>query len=102
MRKQTKLFGLIAILMTSLALGACAGTGQTTGEYVDDSVITAKVKTKLIEDPTTKARSINVVTQDGKVYLTGLVDTDAEKDRAEELAKQVSGVKSVTNELATK
>ncbi len=99
---QTKRFGLIATLIAFLALGGCAGAGQTSGEYVDDSVITSKVKTKLFEDPTTRGFGINVTTVDGTVYLTGLVDSRDEKKRAAELAEQVKGVKTVKNELTTK
>ena len=99
---RTKRLGFIIALVATTALGACAGTGQTSGEYVDDSVITSKVKTRLFEDPTTRAFGINVTTNDGVVYLTGLVDDRKEKERAEELAEGVKGVKSVKNELTVK
>jgi hypothetical protein len=102
MLSSTKRIGLITILLTALALGACAGAGQTTGEYVDDSVITSKVKARLFEDPATRGFGINVTTVDGVVYLTGLVDDRKEKNRAEELAQQTAGVKRVKNELTVK
>src|SRR6185369_11097891 len=99
---QAKRGGLIAALVAILTLGGCAGAGQTSGEYVDDSVITSKVKAKLFEDPATRGFGINVTTVDGTVYLTGLVESREEKTRAEDLAEQVNGVKTVKNELTTK
>ncbi len=71
----------------------------TTGQVVDDSMLTASVKTKLIEDSTTKAYEINVGTQNGVVQLTGFVDSTTMKARAGELARSVEGVKEVRNDL---
>lgn len=101
---NVKQIGKIAVMLFTLAFafGACAGAGTTTGRYVDDSVITTKVKTKLLEDAETKGLSINVTTDDGVVHLTGLVESQKEKDRAEVLAKQVDGAKLVKNELSVK
>jgi hyperosmotically inducible periplasmic protein len=99
-----KQIGKIAVLLFTLAfgVGACAGAGTTTGKYVDDSVITAKVKSELLRDPVTEGFKINVTTVDGVVHLTGLVDSEKEKQRAEEVAKQVNGAKLVENELTVK
>ncbi len=72
---------------------------ETTGEAVDDSMLTTSVKTKLVEDSTTKAGQINVGTQNGVVQLTGFVDSTAAKDRAGELARSVKGVVKVSNDL---
>jgi hyperosmotically inducible protein len=77
-------------------------SGQTAGAVVDDSVITAKIKTELIADPKTKAGQINVTTENGMVQLAGFVDTAAEKAKAEEIARSVSGVRGVRNELDVK
>ena len=66
---------------------------------VDDSMLTASVKTKLVEDSTTKAYEINVGTQKGVVQLTGFVDSTTMKTRAGELARSVEGVKEVRNDL---
>jgi hyperosmotically inducible protein len=71
----------------------------TAGQDIDDSMLTASVKTKLIEDATTKAYQINVGTQKGVVQLTGFVDSTAMKTRAGELARSVEGVKDIRNDL---
>ena len=75
---------------------------ESAGEYIDDSVLTAKVKTALIESPDTKAHQINVETDHGVVQLSGFVDNAAAKTAATNVAKSVSGVKSVKNELSVK
>ncbi|BAU23086.1 hypothetical protein THC_0694 [Caldimicrobium thiodismutans] len=72
---------------------------RTVGNQIDDAVITTKVKAKLIEDPLTKARKIDVDTVNGIVTLTGIVDSEAEITRAIEIASSVSGVKKVVNNL---
>ena len=77
-------------------------TRSTMGETIDDSVITAKVKTALIGDPATKARQISVETLHGVVQLSGFVDSDAERDQATVVAKGVAGVHDVRNDLAVK
>ena len=74
-------------------------THETAGETVDDSVVTAKVKAKLVDDPVTKAYQINVETFKGTVQLSGFVDSADAVSRAERLAKDVGGVKSVKNSL---
>ncbi len=102
---------LIPTLLAALALAApaavftgCAGTGtrQSTGEYIDDSAITAKVKTELIRDPVVKARQVEVETFKGHVQLSGFVDTEEQKARAAQLAQTVSGVVEVKNNLSVK
>jgi len=75
---------------------------ESTGDYIDDSVLTAKVKTALIESPETKAHQINVETDHGVVQLSGFVDNAAAKTAATNVAKSVTGVKSVKNELSVK
>ena len=92
----------VLVLLPVFAVGACANAGTTTGRYLDDSVITTKVKSRLLADSVTEGFKIDVTTIKGVVYLTGLVDNDKEKNRAEELAKKVEGVKSVENKLALK
>ena len=76
--------------------------GSTAGEYIDDSILTAKVKTALIESPDTKAHQINVETNQGVVQLSGFVDNAAAKTAATSVAKSVNGVKDVKNELSVK
>jgi osmotically-inducible protein OsmY len=92
------------LAVTLTAFLGCASTPRQsgTGEYIDDSLITAKVKAALIEDPTTKATEINVETFKGVVQLSGFVSTPSAASRAVELAREVKGVKSVTNDMRLK
>lgn len=75
---------------------------RSAGEVVDDGVITVKVKAALIDNPATKARQINVDTRQGVVQLQGFVDTNDEKMAATDVARSVSGVQSVRNDLEIK
>jgi len=98
---------ILAAALLAVSLGTVVGcapteTKQGTGEYIDDTVITAKVKTALIEDPLTKAYEINVDTFKGAVQLSGFVTTQAEVSKAGELARGVKGVTSVKNDLRLK
>ncbi len=67
----------------------------TVGEALDDTVVTARVKTALVANPVTKARQINVATADGVVQLSGFVDSPKEKSTATEVARTVPGVRLV-------
>ncbi|MDQ3012448.1 MAG: BON domain-containing protein [Acidobacteriota bacterium] len=87
---------LLTTLLAVIALTALGCTAQT----VDDSTITAKVKTKLAADTRTSAIKIEVETVNGVVTLTGSVPTDGEKSAAEQVAKNTEDVKSVTNRIA--
>jgi len=75
---------------------------SSTGEVIDDSILTAKVKTALITSPDTKAHQINVETKAGVVQMSGFVDSAAAKAAATTVAKSVTGVKEVKNELSVK
>jgi len=87
-------------LALSLSLGGCTSmTGQTAGQYVDDSTITASVKAKLVGDKTANLTRIDVDTTNRVVSLTGIVESPAQKTHAEQLAMQVSGVQKVQNNL---
>ncbi len=72
---------------------------QPTAEAIDDGVVTAKVKAKLIEDPVTKAHQINVDTFKGVVQLSGFVETEQARARALQLAKETAGVRSVKDAM---
>lgn len=85
--------------MLAAALVGCAGAGTKTGEYIDDSTITTKVKTAMTTDKTVSALDVHVSTDQGKVTLSGNVKSSAEKQRAGEIARSVAGVKSVENDL---
>jgi len=86
-----------------LALG-CAGTStrESTGEYIDDTSITTRVKTAIFNDPSLKVAQINVETFRSVVQLSGFVNTGADMYRAGEVARSVRGVESVKNDLRVK
>ena len=75
---------------------------ESTGDAIDDSILTAKVKTALITSPETKAHQINVETKQGVVQMSGFVDSAAAKAAATTVARSVTGVKDVKNELSVK
>jgi osmotically-inducible protein OsmY len=88
------------IFAGALLIGGCtAMTGQTAGQNVDDSTITASVKSKLVADKAANLTRIDVDTTNRVVSLNGIVESADQKARAEKLASQVSGVKSVKNNL---
>jgi osmotically-inducible protein OsmY len=104
MNKNLRTIGAVFALASALALGACAQTqtSESTGAYVDDSAITGKVKTAILQDPALKVMQIHVETHKNVVQLSGLVDTPQMVARAGTVASQVSGVASVQNDLAVK
>ena len=75
---------------------------RTAGEVVDDTVITAKVKTALAADPVVAAHQVNVETRDGVVQLAGFVDNTDQKSKASEVTRHIAGVKQVDNQLEVK
>lgn len=91
---------LNTVLLAS-TLAACAGTPtrESTGEYIEDTLITSKVKAKFIESPDVSAAAVNVETFKGVVQLSGFAHSEAERSRAEQLARQVQGVKQVSNDV---
>jgi osmotically-inducible protein OsmY len=91
------------ILLLASFLG-CASTSKQegTGEYVDDTVITTKVKTAIFNDPNLKSSEINVETFKGVVQLSGFVNSRADINRAVEVARGIAGVKSVKNDMRVK
>ena len=82
----------------------CASTAkhEGTGEYIDDSVITAKVKTEIFNDDTLKSSEINVETFKGVVQLSGFVKSEADINRAVEVTRQIKGVTGVRNDMRVK
>jgi osmotically-inducible protein OsmY len=90
-----------AVLLTIVVLAAACQslTGKSAGTNVDDTTITASVKTKLVADKATNLTRVDVDTNHGTVYLNGSVDSVEQKARAEQLAWQASGVKAVVNNL---
>ncbi len=92
------------VLVAAPLITACAATSsqESTGEYIDDSAITAKVKNQLLQDKDASSLAVNVETYKGRVQLSGFVSTQDEKIKAEKLARGVPGVRSVTNDLIVK
>jgi osmotically-inducible protein OsmY len=97
-------FKLIIGILLVMLMSGCAGgaTHESTGEYLDDSVLTTKVQTSILGDSRLKLLQINVETYKGVVQLSGFVDSAAAATRAVELARTVKGVKSVNNSLIVK
>lgn len=95
---------VIAMLGGAVAVSACSSSPkqESTGEYVDSAAITTKVKAQLINDPVTKASQISVETFKDTVQLSGFVDTAASRARAEQIARNVQGVRAVRNDLVVK
>lgn len=96
---------LIAIVIVAFPLlQACAATAtrESTGEYLDDTAITAKVKARLVGDPTISGFAISVETFRGRVILSGFVSSQTQIDRAMALAREVSGVREVQSALVIK
>ena len=104
MKKNYGIIHFIVVLMMIAAFMACASTPKQegTGEYFDDSVITAKVKTKLATDDFLKSFQIGVESRKGIVQLSGFVDSQKAVDKAGEIARGVEGVRSVENDLIVK
>jgi hyperosmotically inducible protein len=104
MKKRNMFIGCFVLLMLIVSLVACASTSKQegTGEYVDDSVITTKVKSMLASDDFLKSFEISVETFKGTVQLSGFVDSQKAIDKAGEIASGVGGVKSVKNKLEVK
>ena len=99
-----------AAVAVALTLGACANnqqtsgnTKETTGQYVDDATVTAKVKTAIASDVGVKAASsVNVETYRGVVQLSGFADSEDQASKAVTAAKKVNGVRSVKNDIRIK
>lgn len=89
--------------ITILSTGCAVVRGQeTTGAYVDDAAITTAVKAKYVEDKTVAATAIRVETLNGTVQLSGFAKSQAEKDKAEALARGVKNVRAVRNDIAVR
>lgn len=104
MKPFSKFLSAVFLAVTLGTVVGCASTAtqQGTGEFVDDAVITTKVKALIIEDPLTKVLEIKVKTFKGEVQLSGFVSSQAAANRAVELARSVGGVTSVRNDMAIK
>ncbi|MFL9913291.1 BON domain-containing protein [Paraburkholderia sp. RL17-337-BIB-A] len=91
------------MLLLAFFMGcASTSTHEATGEYVDDSVTTTKVKAAVLNEPSLKSAEINVETFKGVVQLSGFVRSEADINRAVQVARGVAGVKSVKNSMQLK
>jgi len=104
MKKRNFVIRYLVLLVVIASLVACASTRtqESTGQYVDNSVITTKVKGLLAGDDLLKSFQIGVETFKGVVQLSGFVNSQKAVDRAIEITRSVEGVKSVKNDLIVK
>lgn len=103
MNKTTRNVGLtLCLLVAAPLVTSCATPERTAGQTVDDATITAKVKSQLLADADVSALNVNVTTYKGQVQLSGYVDNPNQRSKAEQIAKNVNGVRSVSNDLIVK
>ncbi|MGA7594188.1 MAG: BON domain-containing protein [Gallionella sp.] len=102
--KQLKYLSAFVMALALLSSLGCASTStqESTGQYLDDSVITTKVKAAILDEPGLKSVDISVKTVKGVVVLSGFVESRSEISKAVEVAHRVAGVQSVKDELKTK
>ncbi len=104
MKQLRQYLSALFLAVTLVSVVGCASTQKQegTGEYVDDSIITTKVKATILNDATLKVAEINVETFKGVVQLSGFVSSQAAANKAVELTRAVNGVKSVKNDMRIK
>jgi len=104
MKQLVKYLSALFLAITLVSVVGCASTAKQegTGEYVDDSVITTKVKAAILNEPTLKVFEINVETFKGVVQLSGFVSSSAAASKAADVTRGVAGVKSVRNDIRLK
>ena len=102
--RPLRAFGILVLAIVLASAWGCGSTAtrEGTGEYVDDSVITTKVKTAIFNDPSLKVNEINVETFKGVVQLSGFVNSQDDINRAVRVARSVKGVVSVRNDMRLK
>ena len=102
--QASKIFSaFLLIIMTNIILGfASTSKAEGTEQYIDDSVITTKVKAEILKELSLKGFQINVKTDKGIVQLSGFVDSQANINKATEIAGSVKGVKSIKNDMELK
>ena len=104
MKQLGKLLSAVFLAVTLVSFVGCASTSkqESTGQYMDDSVITTKVKTTIFNEPDLKSLEINVETFKGAVQLSGFVSSPTAMNKAVEVTRHVAGVKSVKNDMRLK
>ena len=94
---------MTAVAMISVLPGCAVTRGQSSvGEYIDDATITTQVKARMVDNKQVDAAAISVETLNGTVMLSGFAKTNQERETAEQIARNVKGVKSVKNEIAVR
>lgn len=93
--RVTNIFGVMAMAVLLMLSCTSMGIAGSTGEYIDDSVITTKVKSSFVADSTVSALDISVDTSQGVVNLTGIVNNEQERQRAIQIAQETNGVRQV-------
>jgi len=104
MKQLRQYVSALFLAATLVSVVGCASTStqEGTGEYIDDSVITSKVKAAIFNEPTLKSAEINVETFKNVVQLSGFVSSQTAIYKATELARGVAGVRSVKNDMRVK
>jgi osmotically-inducible protein OsmY len=104
MLKTNRIIKFLACLVLVAGFTGCAATSnqESTGQYIDNSVITSKVKAAIFDEPSLKTFQIKVESFKGEVQLSGFVDSPASVVKAEEVARGVQGVSGVKNDLIVK
>lgn len=101
MLKRFSGFFIVALMLSALGCGSTPQQ-ESTGQYIDDSAITTKVKTAIFNEPSLKVNQISVETYKSVVQLSGFVDSSASMDKAVTIARSVQGVSSVKNDMRVK
>ncbi len=102
--KQFKILSALVLALAFITMLGCASTATKsgTGEYIDDTVITTKVKAAILNEETLKSAEINVETFKGVVQLSGFVNSEADIAKAAQVTREVKGVTSVKNDMRLK
>ncbi len=102
--KPCNVYAILFLSLFSLMLLGCGATttSESTGEYIDDTVITTKVKAAIFNHPSLKVSEISVETFKGEVQLSGFVSSAADMPIAMRLAREVTGVRAVKNDMRVK
>ena len=104
MKQIGKFLSALFLAITMVSFVGCASTSkqESTGQYMDDSLITTKVKAAIFNEPDLKSAEINVETFKGVVQLSGFVSSQAAVNKAVQVTRTVAGVKSVKNDMRIK
>lgn len=104
MKPMHKLLSVVFVAFSLLTVAACSATPthEGTGEYIDDSVISTKVKAAILNEPTLKVAEINIETFKGVVQLSGFVSSQESMKKAVQVTQAVKGVKTVKNDMRVK